>query len=106
MAFYVYILQCTESSYYAGHTDDIELRMAAHEMGMIKGYTWGRRPVRLVFVQDFPSRDDAFQRERQIKGWSRAKKEALICGDWGGLIKLAKARGSTGSPRAEGQRPN
>ncbi len=98
MSFYVYILRCTDGSYYAGHTDNLEKRLAAHQSGEIQGYTYSRRPVHLVFTQEFPSREDAFLRERQIKGWSRRKKEALISGDWECLRRLSRAHGSTGSP--------
>ncbi|MDA0988394.1 MAG: GIY-YIG nuclease family protein [Chloroflexi bacterium] len=98
MSFYTYILRCSDGSYYAGHADELEKRIAAHHMGAIPGYTSGRRPVRLVFTEEFFSREEAFQRERQIKGWTRRMKEALIRGDWSSLRQLSKARGSTGSP--------
>ncbi len=101
MSFYVYILKCSDGSYYTGHTDDLEKRLAAHERGEIPGYTSRRRPVSLVFADVFPSRDETFRVERQIKGWSRRKKEALIRGDWERLALLAQAHGSTSSPRAE-----
>lgn len=95
--FYVYILKCSDGSYYTGHTDNLEKRLAAHNEGEVPGYTLSRRPVALVSADTFATRQDAFERERQIKGWSRAKKEALIKGDWDNLIRLAKS-GSTGSP--------
>ena len=98
MSFYIYILLCSDGSYYTGHTDDLEARLAAHERGQIPGYTTRRRPVRLVFADDFVSRDDAFARERQIKGWSRRKKQALIEGDWDRLPVLSRAHGPTSSP--------
>jgi predicted GIY-YIG superfamily endonuclease len=98
MSFFVYILRCADGSYYVGHTDDLETRLAAHQSGEIAGYTYSRRPVQLVFQEEFPSREDAFLRERQLKGWSRRKKEALIRGDWDSLGRLSHARGSTGSP--------
>jgi predicted GIY-YIG superfamily endonuclease len=99
MAFYVYILRCADGSYYTGHTDEIESRLAAHQRGEIPGYTQTRLPIELVFTEGFPSREDALGCERQIKGWSRAKKEALIAQDWSRLKKLSRARGSTSSPR-------
>ncbi|MDO8532868.1 MAG: GIY-YIG nuclease family protein [Dehalococcoidia bacterium] len=102
MSFYVYILRCSDGSYYAGHTDNLEKRVAAHQEGAIAGYTSIRRPVQLVFAESFPSREEAFHRERQIKGWSRRKKAALIQGDWGLLQRLAHARGSTLCPSREG----
>jgi len=100
MPFYLYILRCADGSYYVGHTDSLESRITAHEKGEIEGYTRKRRPVRLVFAQEFPSREQAFVLERQMKGWSRAKKEALIKRNWKRLQWLSRARGSTGSPRA------
>ena len=92
MAFYVYLLRCADGSYYAGHTDDLDGRMAQHASGAFGGYTTRRRPVELVWQGDFPSRDQAFEFERRIKGWSRAKKEALIAGDWGRISELARSR--------------
>ena len=83
MDYYVYILLCSDNSCYTGHTDNLEARMVAHHLGTIKGYTSSRRPIALVFSEQFSSRQEAFERERQIKGWSRAKKKALIDGDWG-----------------------
>ena len=98
MSFYVYILRCADGSYYTGHTDNLEKRLAAHNAGEIRGYTYSRRPVRLVFQEEFHSREEAFLRERRIKGWSRAKKEALMKGEWTSLQSLSRAHGSTGSP--------
>ncbi|MCH8088314.1 MAG: GIY-YIG nuclease family protein [Chloroflexi bacterium] len=91
MAFYVYILRCADGSYYTGHTDDLEKRIAAHQRGAISGYTSVRRPVHLVFSDSFVEREEAFGRGRQIKGWTRQKKEALIHGDWNQLIQLSEA---------------
>ena len=85
MAFHVYMLRCSDGSYYVGHTDDLETRIAAHQRGDIDGYTRTRRPVKLVFTEEAPSRLEALERERQVKGWSRAKKLALIRDDWDGL---------------------
>jgi tRNA/rRNA methyltransferase len=90
MTFHAYMLQCSDGSYYVGHTDDLDARFGAHQSGLIPGYTQKRRPVDLVWSQDFAGRDQAFAAERQIKGWSRAKKEALIRGDWDLIQKLAK----------------
>ena len=93
MAFYVYILRCSDGSYYTGHTDNLEARLAAHQRGEIPGYTFRRRPVELVFTEDLPSRQEAFEREQQIKGWSKAKKQALIEKDWERLMSLSRSRG-------------
>lgn len=89
--FYVYMLRCSDGSYYIGHTDNIEARISQHKQGLIKNcYTTMRLPVELVFHQDFGSRDEAFAAERKIKGWSRKKKEALIKKDWQLISLLAK----------------
>ena len=97
LAYYVYMLHCSDGSYYVGHTNDLEHRLAANERGAIEGYTLLRRPVELVFSDQFSTRLEAFHRVRQIKGWSRAKKEALIKGDWEGLVELSN-RSSGGAP--------
>jgi predicted GIY-YIG superfamily endonuclease len=98
MQFWMYLLRCADDSYYVGHTDDLDLRLAKHEDGTYGGYTATRRPIVMVYAEAFDCRDDAFHRERQIKGWSRAKKEALARGDWEELKRLAKtAHPSTGS---------
>jgi len=92
MAFYAYILLCADESFYTGHTEDLEHRIAEHQLGRSGGYTRNRRPLRLVWSQDFPTRYEALSAERQIKGWSRAKKRALINGDWLLLSLLARNR--------------
>ena len=97
LAYYVYMLRCSDGSYNVGHTNDLEHRLAAHERGAIEGYTLSRRLVELVFSDHFSTRLEAFHRERQIKGWSRARKEALIKGDWDGLVELSD-RSSGGAP--------
>jgi predicted GIY-YIG superfamily endonuclease len=81
MSFWVYILECADGSYYTGHTENLEKRMAEHEQSTFTCYTSSRLPVKLVFYSEFSTRNDAFVRERQIKGWSRRKKQALIKGD-------------------------
>ncbi len=92
MAFWVYMLQCADQSYYIGHTNDVEKRILEHQTGERDGYTARRRPVRVVFTQEFPSREEALAAELQIKGWSRKKKEALVRGDWAEISRLAKRR--------------
>lgn len=87
---YVYILQCSDSSYYIGSTSDVERRLAEHETGAYGGYTSTRLPVKLLWTAEFPTEHDAFLIERQIKGWSRAKKEALIRGDLDGIHEIVK----------------
>jgi len=105
MAFWAYLLRCGDGSFYAGHTDALEARIGAHVAGRGGDYTARRQPVMLVWSQDFPSRIEALTAERQIKGWSRAKKEALIANDWARVSQLATSRGtraSTGSARTGG----
>ncbi|WP_311269821.1 GIY-YIG nuclease family protein [Sphingobium sp. WCS2017Hpa-17] len=92
MAFHAYILRCNDGSFYAGHTEDLEGRIAQHDQGLIGGYTAIRRPVTLVWTENFGTRDEALTAERRIKGWSRAKKQALIDGDWERLKLLARNR--------------
>jgi predicted GIY-YIG superfamily endonuclease len=87
---WVYILRCADGGYYTGHTTDLELRLAQHQAGELDGWTRHRLPVELVFVQEMGTRDEAFLAEQRIKGWSRAKKEALIAGDWDLVQWLAK----------------
>ena len=90
MAFYIYILKCADNSYYTGHTDDIEKRLNEHYQGKSPCYTQKRRPIKLVFMQDFSSRYEALTAERKIKKWTRRKKEALMYQGWEGLLKLTK----------------
>jgi tRNA/rRNA methyltransferase len=88
--FIVYMLKCSDSSYYVGHTDDIQKRFLEHQSGKLLGYTFLRRPVNLVFLQSYKSRDEAIKAETQIKSWSRKKKEALIKGDFKLVSKHAR----------------
>lgn len=92
MSFHAYLLRCRDGTYYAGHTDDLELRIAQHQSGALGGYTATRLPVTLVWSDQFATRDEAFATERKLKGWSRAKKEALIAGDWERLRVLSRNR--------------
>jgi tRNA/rRNA methyltransferase len=89
LTYYAYLLRCSDGSFYAGHTDDLDVRLAQHQRGEAGGYTERRRPVELVWCETFPTRDEAFAAERQIKGWRREKKEALIAGDWARVRNLA-----------------
>ena len=92
MSFWIYVLECADGTYYTGHTDNLERRMAEHQSGSIPGYTHDRRPIRLMFSETFPTRIEALERERQIKDWSRAKKEALFRGDWPAVSQAAGSR--------------
>jgi len=105
MHFWVYLLRCSDGFYYAGHSDDLEARLWQHQRGLGADWTRRRRPVELVWCEAVPTRDEAFAFERRIKGWSRAKKEALIAGDWDGLGWLARPpceRPSTSLRTSEG----
>jgi putative endonuclease len=99
MGAYVYMLRCADDSLYVGCAtgDDLGPRIAEHQAGAHPGYTSTRRPVCLVWSEHFDRITDAIAVERKIKGWSRAKKEALISGDWPKIQQLAKRRG--GRPR-------
>ncbi len=90
MAFYTYLLKCADDSYYAGHTENMETRLSIHNLGLLRGYASARRPLQLLWCADFPTRVEALEYERRIKGWTRAKKEALIAGDWAALRGLAR----------------
>ena len=100
MGAFVYMLQCSDGSYYIGSArgDDLGPRIAEHESGAYAGYTYSRRPVRLAWSEHFDRITDAIAVERQIKGWSRAKKEALIKGDWSDIRGLARRRGGKPKP--------
>ena len=89
--FFVYLLECADGSYYVGHTDDLARRMAQHDAGEIEGYTQERRPVRLMWSQETATREEALAAEMRLKGWSRAKKQALIAGDWVRVSELARS---------------
>ena len=108
MSFCTYMLRCADGSYYVGHTEELDARVQAHQSGLIEGYTQKRRPVELVWSEEFPDRYSALAAERQIKGWSRAKKEALISGDWDAVSLLAKKSFDTpvrqGSPATQDER--
>ena len=90
---WVYILRCSDGSYYVGITrTSLESRIAQHNAGAFQGYTVTRRPVELIFSQWFDRITDAIENERKLKKWSRAKKEALIRGDFASLQQLAKRK--------------
>ena len=95
MGAFVYMLRCADGSYYVGSAtgDDLTRRIAEHQSGAFPGYTSTRRPVELVWSEHFERITDAIAVERQIKGWGRAKKEALMRGDWQSIQQLAKRRG-------------
>ena len=94
MTCWVYILECSDGSYYTGthRGTDVEYRVRDHNDGKYRGYTFYRRPVKLVWCAEFPIIHEAIAWERQIKGWSRKKKEALISGQSELLPELASRK--------------
>ena len=102
MGAFVYMLQCADNSFYVGSAtgDDLSRRIAEHHSGAFPGYTWSRRPVHLVWSEHFERITDAIAAERKLKGWSRAKKQALIRGDWASVSASARRRGGSPNTRA------
>jgi predicted GIY-YIG superfamily endonuclease len=92
MPYYVYILKCADDSYYTGSTDNLSKRLWQHQEGEnSSAYTFSRRPVELVWSEEVRTYHEALTHEKQIKGWSRAKKEAVIRGDFEGNHEIVKA---------------
>lgn len=108
MGAWLYIFRCADGAYYMGTTRaDLEQRVAEHQLGKYPGFTEQRCPVVLVYSEYFEQIVDAIAAERKVKGWSRAKKEALMTGDFGRLQELAKRRtafGPHGSRRVASRR--
>ncbi|MEZ4798059.1 MAG: GIY-YIG nuclease family protein [Flavobacteriaceae bacterium] len=91
--YYVYILECSDNTYYTGITSNLEKRLIEHQSGKhIDSYTFKRRPINLKFYAEFTNVEIAIQTEKQIKKWSRAKKNALINNEFEKLPNLAKKR--------------
>jgi putative endonuclease len=95
MGVYIYMLRCADGSYYVESAtgDDLSTRVDQHNAGLHKGYTFSRRPVVLVWSEYFDRITDGIAVERQLKGWSRAKKEALLRSDWAKVSELSRRRG-------------
>ena len=87
---YVYIFKCANGNFYTGSTVDLARRFHQHQAGEGTNYTRKHRPVVLVYQQEFPTIGEAFRREKQIQGWSHAKKQALIDGDFNLLRSLSR----------------
>jgi len=85
----MYILKCSDNSYYTGSTKDLEKRLWQHQNGEGANHTKKRLPVELVYAEAYDRIDEAFAREKQIQGWGRKKKEALIGGNFDGLEVLS-----------------
>ena len=103
MTFWAYMLHCRGVDYYTGHTENLELRIAGNQQGLVKGSTADKLPAELVWSAEFPTRLEAINSERRIKGWSRLKKMALIRGDWAEISRLAQKKNgpSTSSGRTD-----
>ncbi len=96
--YYVYILRCKDNSLYVGITNDVDRRVDEHNDGKLpNAYTYKRRPVHLEYVQDFTEPNQAIAFEKKLKKWSKAKKEALIKGDFDMIETLAECRNATHS---------
>ncbi len=89
---FTYILRCADGSTYVGSTWDLERRLAQHRSGLGGEYTSKRLPVELAYSAEFDRVEDAWMWEKQVQNWSRAKREALIAGDWEGVSEAAKKR--------------
>lgn len=87
IGFFFYIVECSDKSYYIGHTDDLGKRINEHNTGFYSTYTTKRLPVKLVYYELFNTRDEAFAAEHKVKKWSRRKKEILIKEGWLGFLK-------------------
>ena len=88
----MYILECSDGSYYTGSTKYLDVRFLQHQNGEGANYTKTRLPVKLVYHEEFQRIDEAFYREKQVQGWSRKKKQALINGHYELLPKLSKSK--------------
>ena len=92
---YTYILECSDGSYYTGSTIDLLKRFMEHQAGKGANHTKKRLPVKLIYFEEYPTVQEAFYREKQIQGWSRKKKEALIKSEYNKLKALAECRNET-----------
>jgi putative endonuclease len=91
--YYTYIVQCADDSYYTGVTNNLENRIAEHNEGKdVRSYTFSRRPIELVWSNMTFDIKQAIEKEKQIKGWSRVKKEALIKEDWKRIVELSNKK--------------
>jgi len=109
---YTYILKCCDNSYYTGSTNNIEARLYQHQTGQGANYTQKRLPVELVYMEEYERIDEAYYREKQLQGWSRKKKEALINGEYDKLPLLSASTSSASesvrepfAPLRQAQRP-
>jgi putative endonuclease len=98
---WMYILECSDGSYYVGSTKDLEYRLSEHQSGKGAKYTSRLLPVKLVYSEEYERVVDAYTREKQVQNWSRAKREALINGNPEALPKLAKKDFNKKTPLVE-----
>ena len=91
----MYILECSDGSYYTGSTNNLDLRLKQHDAGDGANHTKKHLPVKLVYYEEFDRIDSAFYREKQVQGWSRKKKEALIENNWDKLKDLSICKNGT-----------
>ena len=89
---FMYLLRCADGTTYVGSTRDLAHRLAQHMSGLGSAYTSQRLPVELAYAEEFDRIDEAYAREKQVQNWSRAKREALIAGDWAGVSAAARKR--------------
>ena len=99
---HIYILECSDGSFYTGSTKNLPRRLWQHQNGLGANHTAKRLPVKLVYAEEFERVADAFRREKQIQGWSRAKKIALMESDWNRLHILAECQNETHYQRVAG----
>jgi predicted GIY-YIG superfamily endonuclease len=92
---YMYILKCSDDSYYVGSTNNLERRIKEHQAGEGANYTKKRLPVELVYYEEYERIDKAFYREKQVQGWSRKKREALIAKKHENLHFLSECKNET-----------
>ncbi|MEP6795783.1 MAG: GIY-YIG nuclease family protein [Saprospiraceae bacterium] len=94
---YVYILECSNGQYYTGSTINLAQRFVLHQTGEGPNFTWKHLPVKLIYVEIFDNISIAFNREKQIQGWSRKKKEALMTGNFKALHRLSECQNDSHS---------
>ncbi|HEY0239549.1 MAG TPA: GIY-YIG nuclease family protein [Friedmanniella sp.] len=102
---WTYLLRCSNGSFYVGSTRNLDQRVAEHDAGAVEGYTEKRRPVELVWAHETERVDEAWALERQIKGWGRAKRIALIEGRFADLPGLSRSRSGRGRTRPSADAP-
>jgi putative endonuclease len=96
---WMYILKCADGTYYTGSTKNLELRFEQHQTGLGANYTRKRLPVEVVYFEEYDRVDEAFYREKQVQGWSRVKKDALIASRQASLPNLSRNYGWHGKPK-------